>query len=146
MKKIVLACVLVLASSVAALAGWVEDFQADYQNNDLSQAVVNAMKEGVPPAQIIDEGLRLDGVNPIQLIQALYCAGASGTDVGPAALDAGISQLALSAGYEKSIAECQNSVTDTQAYTPAVAAIAPTFAAPVGDGGNTVYASTSTFQ
>jgi len=80
--------------------------------------VTNAMKEGTTPAQIIVEGLQLEGVNPIQLIQALYGAGASGADIGLAALDVGVSELALSAGYENSIAECKTAISYPQAYTP----------------------------
>ena len=143
MKELVPACILVLTAATFAFAGWVEDFQGEYQRSGIDPAVVAALKAGIQPADIIVEGLKIEGLNPVNLIQALYCAGVPGDDIGPAALEAGISQLVLSAGYEQSVARCGSAVTDTQAYTPVTPTGGPDFPAGAGDGG-TVYVSAST--
>jgi hypothetical protein len=71
-----------------------------------------------------------------------------GDDIKAAADEAGISDIVLVAAYEKSVAECGDQVADTQAYTPANTAAAPSFAgmpSPGASGGSS-YASPSTFQ
>jgi len=140
MKKILLACLIVLMSSSFALADWVDIFKTNYQERGIDQAVIDAMKEGATPALILDEGLRLEGLNPIKLVQALYCAGAKGPEVEQASRAAGLSELAISTGYEKSVAECGDVVADTQAYTPV--ASTPTFIS-TDEGGNVVFSPAS---
>ena len=139
MKKIILACLIVLMSSSFALADWVDVFKTNYQERGIDQAVVDAMKVGATPALILNEGLRLEGLNPIKLVQALYCAGAKGPEVEKASRAAGLSELAISTGYEKSVAECGAAVADTQAYTPVVTT--PSFASQ--DSGGVVFSPAS---
>ncbi len=141
MKKIILACLIVLMSSSFALADWVDVFKTNYQERGIDQAVIDAMKEGATPALILDEGLKLSGLNPIKLVQALYCAGAKGPEVEQASRAAGLSELAISTGYEKSVAECADVVADTQAYTPV--AFTPSFA--TSDEGGSSFISASSF-
>ncbi len=141
MKKIILACLIVLLSSSFALADWADVFKTNYQERGIDQAVIDAMKEGATPASILGEGLKMGGLNPIKLVQALYCAGAKGSEVEQASRAAGLSELAISTGYEKSVAECTNVVADTQAYTPVV--FTPSFATS-NEGGST-FISVSSF-
>lgn len=140
MKKIMLACILVLASSSFALADWVDVFQSEYQSKGIDQAVIDAMKEGATPILILEEGMKLEGLNPVRLVQALYCAGAKGPDIVKAGNAIGLSGLVLSAGYEKSVAECAAVVADTQAYTPV---LVPTFVNPEVSDGSVVYSPAS---
>jgi hypothetical protein len=143
MKKIFLTTLLVITTSTVALAEWLVDFKDSYSKVGIDQAVVEAMKEGATPDAIVQNGLKLEGLNPQNLIKALYCAGAKGDDIKAAAQQYEISELILVAGYKKSVEECADQVVDSQAYTPVAG---PSFAgvpAP-GDQGAS-FASPSTF-
>ena len=145
MKKVLLACVLVLVTSSFALADWTENFAADYQASGVDQAVINAMKDGGSPEQIVAVGLQVEGLNPVLLVQALYCAGASGPDVEQAAFAAGLSGLIISAAYKDSVASCGDAVADTQAYTPPPTSFAPVFAGSRDTSTRVGFASEATF-
>ncbi len=118
MKILTTSILLVLLSFSVALADWQETFKTDYESIGIDQAVINAMKEGSSPEQILQAGLELEGLNPQNLLKALYCAGANGNDIKEAAMAADISELLISIAYEKSIVECYDQLADTQAYTP----------------------------
>ncbi len=135
-----------LIASVAH-ADWAENFTLLFKSKGIDVAVTQALKEGNSPSAIINEGLKIDGLNPQNLIKALYCAGAKGDDIKAAADEAGISDIILVAGYEQSVAECGDKVTDTQAYTSADTTAAPSFAGMPSPGvsGGSSYASPSTF-
>lgn len=148
MKKLFCATFLCLAVvATAAHADWIKNFSAAYQSKNIDIAVTDALKEGTGPDLIINEGLKIQGLNPQHLIKALYCAGVDGNDIKKAADAAGISDILLVAAYEKSVAECGDQLADTQAYTPVTAA-APSFAgvpSPAASGGGASYASPSAF-
>lgn len=118
MKKIFLLILIPTLTASLALAAWNDNFQLTYQKEGIDKAVIAALEEGIPPNSIVIAGQTLDGLNPQNLLKALYCAGADGNDIGKAALDNGISELILTAAYEKSIEECKDQLADTQAYTP----------------------------
>ena len=80
--------------------------------------LLEALKAGMDPTSIVDEGLKIAGINPQHLLKALYCEGTDGDDVKAAADSAGISDLILVAAFEKSLVECGDAVADSQAYTP----------------------------
>ena len=148
MKKITVTMLFCLLLASVAHADWVENFTSLFKDKGIEVAVTQALKEGNGPKAIINEGLKLDGLNPQNLIKALYCAGAKGDDIKTASDEAGISDILLVAAYEKSVAECGDQVADTQAYTPANTAAASRFASmpsPGGRGGSS-YASPSTFR
>ncbi|MBA3005403.1 MAG: hypothetical protein KKB91_10810 [Proteobacteria bacterium] len=148
MKKIILACFLTFSVATTAMAGWTETFVSTYQEKGIELAVKGALTEGQTPALIIDEGLKIKELNPRQLLMALYCAGADGKDINKAAEDAGISDVLLVDAYEKSVAECGDQMSDSQAYTPA-GTNAPTFAglpALTRTQNRAGYASPSTFH
>ncbi|MDR3629220.1 MAG: hypothetical protein P4L42_02660 [Desulfocapsaceae bacterium] len=128
MKKIAIACILVVASVSVALADWLGEFRDIYVTGGIDKAVEQAMKGGANPELIVENGLQLEGLNPQNLIKALYCAGAKGQDIRAAAEKADISELIVAAGYKKSIAECGDRFADAQAYTPVPEDIA--FSAP----------------
>ena len=102
-----------------ASAEWQVDFQDTYKKAGIDQAVSDAVKEGIVPDDIVGKGLELEGLNPQNLIKALYCAGIKGDDVKAAADKYGISELVVVAGFKKSKEECADLVADSQAYTQA---------------------------
>lgn len=137
MKKIWLACFLVMFGASMACAEWMVDFKNTYAKEGIDKAVENAMKEGKNPDAIVELGVEIQGLNPQNLVRALYCAGANGQDVRAAAEKFNISEPILVAGYKKAIDECGDRVTDSQAYTPV--ATGPSFATPtVGRSGRSV--------
>ncbi len=111
---------MLLAISIAspAFADWIKDFSVNNESQGIEVAVAEALKAGMNPTMIVDEGLKIAGVNPQQILKALYCEGSDGNDVKAAADSAGISDIILVAAFEKSVAECGDAVADTQAYTP----------------------------
>ena len=134
MKRILMACVLVVFGVSSAFAEWMVDFKNTYVKEGVDKAVENALKEGQTPDAIVELGVAIEGLNPQNLVRALYCAGANGQDVRAAAEKFSISEPIVIAGYKKAIDECGDRVTDAQAYTPV--ATGPTFATPsVGRGG-----------
>jgi hypothetical protein len=144
MKKIILACVVVCMTATFALAEWLVDFKDNYANKGIDIAVEEAMKAGITPDAIVDNGLGFDGLNPQNLVRALYCAGALGQDVQAAATKYGISELIVAAGYKKAVEECGDRVADVQAFTP-VATARPSFPGLPSNPGGGSYASPSTF-
>lgn len=148
MKKFTFTMLFYLLIVSVAHADWVEAFTSLFKSKGIEAAVTQALKEGNGPSAIVNEGMKIDGLNPQNLIKALYCAGVKGDDIKAAADEAGISDIVLVAAYEKSVAECGDQLADTQAYTPADTAAAPSFAgmpSPGASGGSS-YASPSTFQ
>lgn len=143
MKKITFTMLFCLFIVSVAHADWVENFYSLFKSKGIEPAVTQALKEGNGPKAIISEGLKLDGLNPQNLLKALYCAGAKGDDIKVASDEAGISDILLVAAYEKSVAECGDKLADTQAYTP----VGPSFAGIPSPGtGGKSYGSPSAFK
>ena len=148
MKKFIIGCLLIVSTATVAFAEWkVEVFKENYAKEGIDQAVIDAMKEGALPEQIVETGIQLEGLNPQNLVKALYCAGANGQDITNAAIKYNISELIIAAGYKKSVEECGAQVADSQAYTPVTTGGRPSFG-----GASTVTSSSyssvsvSTFQ
>ncbi len=118
MKKILFAVTLVALFSTVVFAEWQVDFKDTYVDKGIDQAVIDALKEGVDPDSIVINGLDLEGLNPQNLVMALYCAGVKGQDIRDAAENHNISEIIVTAGYKKSVVECSDMVADSQAYTP----------------------------
>lgn len=119
MKKIITALMIFgLSVSVANAANWLNKFMDIYKNQNIDAAVENAVEEGVAPDAIVENSLKIQTVNPQNLVKALYCAGVSGEDVYNAAKKNDVSELIVAAGFKKSKDECSDIVADTQAYTP----------------------------
>ncbi len=133
MRKIIIAVMIVLMTFSAALAEWSDTFKETYNKKSIDEAVVDAMKEGVSPKLIVENGLQLKTLNPQNLVKALFCAGAKGQDIREAASEWQISELIVAAGYKKSIAECGDQVADVQPY-PGFPG--PSFAKPTIDPGD----------
>jgi hypothetical protein len=143
MKKITFTMLFCLLIASVAHADWVENFYSLFKSKGIEPAVTQALKEGNGPSAIIHEGLKLDGLNPQNLLKALYCAGVKGDDIKVASDEAGISDILLVAAYEKSVAECGDQLADTQAYTP----VGPSFAGIPSPGtGGKSYGSPSAFK
>ncbi len=117
MKKLFFVILITFFTTSFALAAWNDNFQSTYQHEGIDEAVIAALEDGIAPHPIIVAGQAIKGLNPQNLIKALYCAGADGNDIGKAAIDNGISELILTAAYDKSVEECQDQMADTQAYT-----------------------------
>ena len=118
MKKIIISVLLGVFVATTSFADWIEDFSVNNQSQGVEVAVAEALKIGMDPTSIVDEGLKIAGINPQQLLKALYCEGVDGDDVKAAADSAGISDIILVAAFEKSLVECGDVVADSQAYTP----------------------------
>lgn len=143
-KSIALGFLGVFIASIS-FADWIEDFSINNQNEGIEVAVAEALKIGKDPTSIVEEGLKIPGINPQHILKALYCEGSDGDDVKAAADAAGISDIILVSAFEKSIAECGDAVADSQAYTPV--ATGPRFAGMPRASSTTtrVYASSSNF-
>lgn len=128
MKRLATACMVVLLGATLVCAEWLVDFRDTYVSEGIDKAVENALKVGTTPDLIVQNGLELEGLNPQNLIRALYCAGASGQDIREASERYGVSETVLAAGYKKAVAECSDQVADAQAYTPG--GRGPSFATP----------------
>ncbi len=143
MKRVFIGLILTAFVCSVAYAEWQVDFENNYIKKGIAQAVVDALKEGADPDTIVEKGLDLEGLNPQNLVMALYCAGVKGQDIRDAAANHDISELVVTAGYKKSIAECGDVVADSQAYTPVAIKSFPGGRSS-GSGGGT-FASPSTF-
>lgn len=142
MKRLLLASLLVLFGASLACAEWMVDFQNTYVAKGIDEAVENALKDGKLPGEIVEAGVQIEGLNPQNLIRALFCAGVRGQDIRAAAARYQISEELLAAGFKKSIDECGDRVADSQAYTPV--ATGPSFATPAG-GASSSFASPAAF-
>jgi hypothetical protein len=109
---------IVLLTATFALADWWDDFKNFFLDVGIDQAVVEVLKVGVQPNDIMGEGLKFEGLNPQNLVKAMYCGGIRGNDIRAAAQTHDVSDLIVVAGYKKSVEECGDKVVDTQAYTP----------------------------
>ena len=126
MKNLVISTFLSILLVSPAFADWIEDFNVNLDTQGIEVAVAKALEEGKTPAEIVDRAIQVAGLNPQNVLKALYCEGAAGDDVKSAADGAGISDLILLAAFDKSVAECGDQVADSQAYTPV--ATGPRFA------------------
>ena len=126
-----------------AVASLMDDFTANYFDESIYFAVEELLKEGIHPNDIMRMGLDIEGLNPQNLVMALYCAGVKGRDIQDSADINGVSELIVTAGYKKSIVECSDAVTDSQAYTPVATGFSGGKSA--GSGGNT-FVSPATFN
>ena len=124
MKHIIISTFLSILLVSPAFADWIEDFSVNLDTQGIEVAVAKALEEGKTPTEIVDRATQIDGLNPQNVLKALYCEGAAGDDIKIAADTAGISELILLAAFDKSVAECGNAVADSQAYTP----VGPRFA------------------
>jgi len=142
MKRIILALLGVVMFTSLAYAEWKVTFEDTYLNKGIDQAVQDALKEGGMPTDIMGLGVTLEGLNPQNLVMALYCAGVKGDDVLAAAKAHDISEQIVTAGYKKAVTECSDALADSQAYTPVAQSF---FRAGVATSGGTVSASPTTF-
>ncbi len=146
MRRGIVGCLMVLVVATAAWAEWKVDFKEKYAKEGIDQAVVDAMKEGALPVEIVESGLQLEGLNPQNLVKALYCAGANGQDVTSAAQQYNINEIIIAAGYKKAVEECGDQVADSQAYSPLNQGGRVRFGGEPKPAGSGVFASPSTFQ
>lgn len=143
MKELIISTLLGFFIISPAFADWIDDFSVNYEDKGIEYAVPKALKEGKAPQNIIKEGLKLTGLNPQNLLKALYCSGADGDDIKEGATENDISELIIVAAFRKAVTECGDAVADSQAYTP----LGPSFSgipSPTS-GSGTSFASPSTF-
>ncbi len=142
-RLIILICSSLLLVSTA-YADWIEDFDVNLENQGIEVAVDKALEIGKTPTDIVNRAIEIEGLNPQNVLKALYCAGAAGDDIKVAADQAGISELILLAAFDKSVAECGDAVADSQAYTPVAQGVR--FAGIPAPATNVRTASPSTFN
>lgn len=145
MNRILVAFFIVGFTSTVVCADWLIDFKDNYKNKSIDIAVENAMKEGISPDIIVENGLAFENMNPQNLVKALYCAGVSGKDVYETAEKFNISELIVAAGFKKSVEECGDRVVDTQPYTPGNQGSGRGFGGPPSVPPGKPFASPSTF-
>lgn len=148
MKRLVTVLLVLGITSTVAFANSLENFKNDVEKQGLELTVDNAVKAGAAVEEIVEKGLAVTEINPQNLVKALYCAGVQGTEIKAAAGEFNISEMIVEAGFQKSVAECGDTVADAQPFTPANAQ-GPSFSgrrANGGGNGNTVYASPSVPQ
>ncbi len=118
MKHLIISVLLSVFLVSSALADWSEDFSTNLETQGIEIAVQEALKLGKSPADIMQKADSIEGLNPQNVLKALYCAGASGDDIKSAADGIGVSDLMVLAAFDKSVVECGIAVKDSQAYTP----------------------------
>ena len=116
MKRVLIA-VLLCVLATPALADWSETFQASYAEKGLDAAVMEAVEAGTGPGLIVAEAMKIEGLNPQDIVTALYSAGVIGSDIMAAAADNGISELMVDAGHKQFLEQSGDQVADTQAYS-----------------------------
>lgn len=121
-----------IVPGAAAVAEWVADFEDSFKKNGVYQAVAEVFGEGYTPLEILTHGMDMEGMNPQNLIAAIYCAGAEPEHIRQATEELGLSELILLAGFKTAKTVCEDVVTDTQAYTPVVTG----FSGPPAGGDN----------
>ncbi len=121
-----------IVPSMAAISEWVANFTTSYNENGIYQAVAEVFEDGRTPDEIVTNALEVEGLNPQNLVAALYCAGAKHEDIRASAENAGISEMIIVAGWNTAITVCGDEIADTQAYTP----VGPAFAGVPGGGNN----------
>lgn len=144
MRKIITSLMIMSLWATVAHADWLDDFTQNFKTKSLDVAVDSAVQQGIAPDAIVKTSLDIATVNPQNVVKALYCSGVSGEDIYNAAQTNGVSELIVAAGFKKSIEECADAVTDTQAYTPGGAQGRGFGGANRGQTGKP-YASVSTF-
>ena len=145
MNKLMKIAIVVVSVSLLSLSNafsqeWIEDFQKLYYDTSIFDAVEYALEEGAFPDDIMFEGLKFEGLNSMNLVMALYCAGVKGQEIRDSAKKYDIPEQLVTAGYKKSVVECGDAVAESQAYTP----VATGFSRRNPGGGNS--ASPSTFD
>lgn len=130
-----------IVPSMGAIAEWVADFTESYNENGVYQAVSEVFDEGRTPEEILANALDL-GINPQNLVAALYCAGAKFEDIRTAADNNGISEMILVAGADTADTVCGDDLADTQAYTEIVSEFA---GIPAGASSGNSFATSSGF-
>lgn len=106
MKTIFLTVVLSLLLGSTALADWAEDFTATAAKSGTDLAVVEALKVGVSPVDIVKLTQQAEGFAPAAVMKALYCADLNGSLVQSVASEAGVSSSDVAAGYKQSVGQC----------------------------------------
>ena len=134
---------MVVIASLLVLNANATQIHDQYNKVGIDVLVVELLKAGTQVSVIVPECLEIEGLNPQNLIKALYCAGAKGQDIRDAAEKNGITELIIVAGYKKSTDECRDIVLDPQAYTPVETGSAFYGNSTAGRGGS--FASPSTF-
>ena len=124
-----------------------QEFLLSLQQDSTPVAVQTALSEGMSVEDIIKYSLAVEGINPYQILVALFQNGANSRDITQAATKFGISPVMIVAASEES----QSGKSDTQAYTAARDVTRNVVPSPgrSGSGGgspaNEPYVSPSTF-
>lgn len=92
--------------SSMAWADWAEDFMAMFTRSGVDPAVEQAFKAGVAPVEIVKMTQQAGGVEQAAVVKALYCAGVSGSTIQAVALEAGVADTDVAAGYKLSVQQC----------------------------------------
>lgn len=86
--------------------------------DNMHKLVKQQLENGKPVDMIVRDSLLWEGMTQERIVKILYCLGVPGEDIKYACDSNGIPESELVAGYKRSVAECDESIVDTQAYTP----------------------------
>ena len=117
-KTLVYTLLLVLGTVCLAMAEWQDDFEATYYADGIDDAVQAALEVGKNPTEILEAGSVLEGLSPVELIRAMYCAGIEGSEINQAVESSQITAADLVTGYKKSVNECFSRIVDSESYDP----------------------------
>ena len=106
-------CLLIICAASTASAEWTEDFTKLYLDNNIDDAVEEALKQGATPEAIIELAGQIEGLTPSELIKALYCAGISPSLIAELSSQFNIPEAELVAGYKRSVRECGPALSRT---------------------------------
>ena len=104
-RLILTACVILLYAP-CAFADWADDFRATAEQAGVEIAIINALKIGVNPDDMVALVKEMGGVEPASAVKALYCSGVPGPRIMAAATKAGVPESVVVAGQRKSVGGC----------------------------------------
>lgn len=117
MRKLITSFILILLTVSVVMADWLVDFKDDYDKLGIDKAVKFAWDKDVDAFSIMENGLQLENLPPMQLIKAMYCAKIPGDKIRESAKNLEVSKQDVATGFKKAIEECDIIVSESQAYT-----------------------------
>ena len=119
MKKHAVAMLLLfLWSSVTMAEDWSQTFRETYAAKGVDEAVVNALSSGITPDQILKTGLPIVGLQPAELIKALFCALVPPAYIYDAATVNSVKDETVLEGYELALAQCAEAMEEKENSAP----------------------------
>lgn len=117
--RLLIFTLLLLGSTFSLAEDWQQAFRETYSSKGIDEAVVNALGTGASPDQIIKTGLPIEGLNPAELVKALFCALVPPAYIYDAAEVNRIEDETVQEGYELALAQCAEEMEERKLSSPA---------------------------